>query len=183
MAVKPTIHYLAYGSNLDPGTFLGRRRMHPLQSRVARLDGYSLVFDLPVGSGERAVANVRAAPGDHLFGVVYELALPEAEHLDRTEGVHRGGYRRLSVRVEVEGEGAQQAYTLESRRGKPGRKPSRRYMGLLLKGAAFHGLPSEWVARLRRFELAVDERSGQGELFGHPQTSETSASPRRPQSG
>jgi hypothetical protein len=183
MAAEPTIHYLAYGSNLDPGTFLGRRRLHPLQSRVAQLAGYSLVFDLAVGSGERAVANVRKAPGDHLFGVVYELTLPEAEHLDRTEGVGRGGYRRIAVQVEVAGEGAQNAYTLESGRRRPGRKPSRRYMGLLLKGAAFHGLPSEWVARLRAFELAVDERSGQGELFGHPRTSETTSSPGWPRSG
>ena len=60
-APDPTLWYFAYGSNLDPGTFLGRRRMRPLDTRVGRLDGFELRFDLPVGPGERGVANV--APG------------------------------------------------------------------------------------------------------------------------
>ena len=31
--------YFAYGSNLDPATFLGRRRMQPSDARRAVLDG------------------------------------------------------------------------------------------------------------------------------------------------
>ena len=174
-----TVHYFAYGSNLEPGTFLGRRRMHPLRQAAARLDDYALVFDLPVGKGERGVANVRRAPGDHVWGVAYEITLAEAQHLDRTEGVHRGGYRRLGVRLVLESDEELDAYTLESGRGRPGRKPSRRYMGLLLAGSRHHGLPEAWLERLRAHELAVDERSKQGELFGHPRTSQ----PRRPRSG
>ena len=171
MARAPTVHYFAYGSNLDPGTFLGRRRLRPLTSRVARLPDYQLVFDLGIGRGERGVANVRRAPGDEIWGVVYEITIRDAAHLDRTEGVHRGAYRRLGVSLELADGGVQPSYTLESGRGRPGRKPSRRYMGLLLKGARDHGLPEEWAERLRSFELAVDERAGQGELFGHPRDS------------
>ena len=47
----------------------------------------------------------------------------------------------------------------------PGRKPSRRYMGLLLSGARHYGLPDDYVAWLRNLDLAVDERSPQRELF------------------
>ena len=172
MAAQRTLHYFAYGSNLDPGTFLGRRRMQPLSSAVARLDGYSLVFDLAVGRGERGVANVRRAPGDHVWGVSYEITLRDAQYLDRSEGVHRGGYRRLGVRLVLADGSEQEAYTFESGRGRPGRKPSRRYMGLLLSGSRQHGLPAQWLERLRAQELAVDERSRQGELFGHPRTSQ-----------
>jgi len=166
-----TVHYFAYGSNLDPGTFLGRRRMRPLTSRVARLADYQLVFDLGVGRGERGVANVRRAPGDEIWGVIYEIGLRDAAHLDRTEGVPRGAYRRLGVELELAGDAVAAGYTLESGRGRPGRKPSLRYMGLLLKGARYHGLPEHWTERLRSFELAIDERAGQGELFGHPRDS------------
>src|SRR5262249_34573040 len=54
--------YFAYGSNLCRATFIERRRMSPLEIRRARLDGYRLTFDLPVGPGERGVANLVADP-------------------------------------------------------------------------------------------------------------------------
>ena len=39
-----------------------------------------------------------------------------------------------------------------------GRKPSARYLGLLLEGAREHGLPADYVAQLEKLELAHDER-------------------------
>jgi cation transport regulator ChaC len=155
---EASLWYFGYGSNTERGTFLGRRRMRPLEVRVGRLDGFELRFDLGVGPGERAVANVAEAPGAHVWGVLWRLTSDGADHLDRTEGVHRGFYRRLAVQVATS-EGARlPAFTYHSPLGQPGRKPSRRYLGLLLAGAHQHGLPEEWIARLRAFELAADER-------------------------
>ena len=122
-------------------------------------------FDLPVGPGERGVANVAPRPGDCVWGVAYRLTHPEAERLDRTEGVQHGAYDRLRVDVR---DGAQRwvpAFTYASTRGVTGRKPSRRYLGLLLAGARHHGLPAEYVQKLRGLALAVDERVTQLELF------------------
>ncbi len=158
--------YFAYGSNLDPGTFLGRRRMRPHESRVARLEHFELRFDLPVGRGERGVANVVRRPGDHVFGVAYAIGSRDAAHLDRSEGVHRGYYRRVTIELDPEDDEPFEAFTYTSPHGRPGRKPSRRYMGLLLVGARHHGLPEVWVERLRAFELARDERDRQLPLFG-----------------
>ncbi len=155
--------YFAYGSNLDPGTFLGRRRMRPLHTRVAVLHGWRLVFDLPTGKGERAVANLRAAPGEHTVGVAYAISDEQARHLDRTEGVPRA-YRREAVELRTTRGPALRAFTYVSPHRHPGRRPSRRYMGLLLHGARHHGLPDAWVETLRAFPLAVDERSAQLEL-------------------
>jgi cation transport regulator ChaC len=157
--------YFAYGSNLDPETFLGRRRMRPRAARRARLPGFQLVFDLPVGPGERAVANLRTEPGGEVHGVAFHLDAEQAAHLDRTEGVDRGSYGRLTVVLEAEGAALLEAFTYVSARGVAGRKPSRRYLGLILRGARHHGLPDEWVRWLLSLELAVDERlAGQGEL-------------------
>ena len=39
-----------------------------------------------------------------------------------------------------------------------GRKPSARYLGLLIDGARAHALPAEYVAFLEGHELAWDER-------------------------
>ncbi len=159
-----TLWYFGYGSNMDPGTFLGRRNMQPLETRVARLDGWELRFDLPVGPGERAVANVAEVGDARVVGVAYRIEPREAARLDRTEGVHRGAYRRVGISLSTS-EGLIEGFTYHSPRGVPGRKPSRRYMGLLLTGARHHGLPPEYVAWLRGFELAIDERDAQHELF------------------
>jgi predicted transcriptional regulator/cation transport regulator ChaC len=161
----PSLWYFGYGSNTERGTFLGRRRMRPLEVRIGRLDGFELRFDLAVGHGERGVANVAAHADDHVWGVLWRIPVGQAGFLDRTEGLHRGFYRRLPVEVTTPSGETLAAFTYHSLRGRPGRKPSRRYLGLLLAGARQHGLPAEWVERLRSFEPAVDERE-QGRLLG-----------------
>jgi gamma-glutamylcyclotransferase len=150
--------YFAYGSNLCPSTFLERRGMKPFEAHCARLDGYELRFDLPVGPGERGVANLVALEGAHTWGVVYRLTPADAEILDRSEGVHRGYYDRATVTVQRATADQIAAYTLTSRYGVTGRRPSARYIGIILNGARHHGLPAEWIAHLEALELAVDER-------------------------
>lgn len=159
--MSPTLWYFAYGSNLDPGTFLGRRRMQPLETRVAVLEDFELRFDLPVGKGERGVANVTMLESDHVWGALYRLTHPEADRLDLSEGVQHGAYQRLAVQTRAFDGEAIRAFTYHSTRGQSGRKPSRRYLGLLLAGARHHGLPADYVARLRAVPLAVDERDRQ----------------------
>ncbi len=159
--------YFAYGSNLDPDTFQGRRRMRPLATRLALLREHRLVFDLPVGRGERGVANLLPEAGECVHGVAYQLTESAACWLDRTEGVPRA-YQRMAIAPETRDGERFQAFTYLSPHRHPSRKPSRRYLGLLLKGARFHGLPEEWITFLRGLPLALDERVGQRELFGDP---------------
>jgi cation transport regulator ChaC len=158
------VWYFAYGSNLDPETFVGRRRMRPAESCVAILHGYRLVFDLPIGDGERACANVLAAPEEWVHGVAYRISTEEAARLDRTEGVPRA-YQRLVVSLRRNGGDALPAFTYVSGLRREGRKPSERYLNLILRGARHHGLPASWIDSLRATELAVDERRTQLELF------------------
>jgi cation transport regulator ChaC len=159
-----SLWYFAYGSNLDPGTFVGRRRMQPLEARAGRLDHYELCFDLPVGPGERGVGNLRSRRDAFVWGVLYRLAAADCERLDRSEGVHRGAYRREPVTVLDAEDAPIEAFTYCSPWGRAGRKPSRRYLALLLAGARHHALPANWLEHLRSFALAVDERDAQLEL-------------------
>ncbi len=154
-----TLWYFAYGSNMSPGTFSGRRNIQPLETRWGWLHGYDLRFDLPVGAGERACANITAQPGARIAGVLYRITREAADHLDRTEGVPQGVYRRIDVEVAV-GAGQEElaAFTYQSSLGTPGRKPSARYLGLLLDGARAHDLPADYVTWLEGFDLALDER-------------------------
>jgi cation transport regulator ChaC len=153
--------YFAYGSNLDRGTFLGRRRMQPLATAIGVLRDYELRFDLPVGPGERGVANVAPQPGDEVWGALYRLSHADAVRLDATEGVGNGVYRRIDVEVLTPAGERVAAFTYRSEFSRPGRKPSRRYLGLLLTGARELTLPEAWVARLRAWPLALDERERQ----------------------
>jgi 2-hydroxychromene-2-carboxylate isomerase len=153
-----TLWYFAYGSNMSPGTFVERRRMQPLATRWGWLDGYRLCFDLPIGPGERGCASVTAAPGSRVAGVLYQLGHADADRLDRTEL----GYRRIAVDVAADGGERITAFTYQSAVSRTGRRPSRRYLGLLLDGARTNGLPSDYVTWLDGFDLAFDEREANG---------------------
>ena len=151
------VWYFAYGSNMHHAIFCERRGMCPRASRVARLAGYRLCFNLAIGPGERGVANVEPVDGACTWGVLYLLTGDELSRLDRTEGIGFGAYARVLVEVEADGERVQ-AHTYVSTRTREGRKPSARYLGLLLEGARQHGLPVDYVAALEACDLAIDER-------------------------
>jgi cation transport regulator ChaC len=151
--------YFGYGSNMNRAIFEDRRGMRPLETRWGWLEDYRLRFNIPVGPGERGVANVEPERGARTCGVLYLLTTEEADRLDRTEGVHVGLYRRIPVDVLVEGEGRLATFTYQSLMTAEGRKPSPRYIRLLLEGARHHGLPPRYVKLLESLELARDERT------------------------
>ncbi|HYR96267.1 MAG TPA: gamma-glutamylcyclotransferase [Candidatus Binatus sp.] len=150
--------YFAYASNLCRAIFAERRGMRALVSRRARLDGHRLTFDLPVGPGERGVANVEPDEAAHVWGAAYLLEREDCDRLDRSEGVHVGIYHRIAVDVTFDDGEVVQAFTYRSSWKTPGRKPSPRYLGLILDGAREHELPGEYVRFLESLERARDER-------------------------
>ncbi len=152
------VWYFGYGSNMNRGIFCERRGMAPRAVRWGWLEDHRLCFDLPVGPGERAVANVRPEAGARTCGVLWLLDPEELARLDLTEGVHRGYYRRVPVEIVVDGGERLPAFTYQSSPGVSGRKPSARYLGLMVEGARQHGLPVEYVTFLESHELAHDER-------------------------
>src|SRR5262249_26492624 len=98
---RVTYLYFAYGSNMEPATFRGRRGIAPLRAVAARVRGWRIVFDkpplLPVGEGFANLISVPAAP---VLGVLYEITPPDLEHIDLTEGVLIGNYQRITIAVE-----------------------------------------------------------------------------------
>jgi AIG2 family protein len=139
------VWYFAYGSNMQPATFAGRRGIVAARALPARLAGWQLVFDkpplLPMGQG---MANVVATPGAEVLGVAHAITADDLAHVDLTEGVLIENYRRF------------EAWTLTSDRRADGLLPSERYMELLIDGALHHGLPAEYVAWLRARPAVAD---------------------------
>jgi cation transport regulator ChaC len=153
------VWYFAYGSNMQAATFEGRRGIVAHRAVAARLDGWRLVLDkppiLPAGN---AMANIVETAGAHVLGVAYAVTADDLAHVDLTEGVLIGNYRRVSVRVAAL-DGSRlvlDAFTLTSERRDPSLMPSRRYLALLVEGAEAHGLPADYVDWLRSCP-AVDE--------------------------
>src|SRR5260370_7183278 len=131
---------LGYGSNMNRGIFENRRGMRPIQAHSALLENYRLRFNLAIGPGERAVANLESQTGARTCGVLYLITVEQSEHLDRTEGVPRGAYRRIPVSAIVDASEQIAAFTYQSSRITLGRKPSARSIHFLIQAAPHHSL-------------------------------------------
>ncbi len=152
-APEPTVWYFAYGSNLQRATFCGRRGIVCLRAVPVRVPGWRLVFDKPsIVPSRHATANIVAEDGAEVLGVAYEITESDHQHVELTEGVSLGNYRRITVAVEPLApalDAPRSAYSLGSDRRDPSLLPSTRYLSLVIEGALEHGLPEAWVAWLR----------------------------------
>jgi hypothetical protein len=147
-----TAWYFAYGSNMATATLRGRRGIEFHRAVPACASGWRLVFDKPplIAIGE-SFANILPDPQAEVLGVLYEIAAADLAHIDLTEGVLVGNYRRIAIPVMplTNADGPVAAYTLTCDRCDPVLRPSQRYLELLIAGAIEHGLPEDYVARLR----------------------------------
>jgi len=145
---------------MQRATFRERRALSPADVAVGWLDDYALCFDIPVGPGLRGVANLCRAEGARVWGVLYRLTPEQHAHLDGTEGVHAGLYKRVAVPVRTPAGATVAAETYISDLRDPSRRPSYRYRTILVEGARENALPAAYVEALERWELAWDEREG-----------------------
>jgi gamma-glutamylcyclotransferase (GGCT)/AIG2-like uncharacterized protein YtfP len=133
----------AYGSNLAAGEigpearFLGPGRLADFKLALTRRS-------IRWGSG---VSDIVAAPGQHVWGAVYELPSGALEAIDRKEG-EGFAYRRRPVEVVVRGELCRaEAYeVIDKEVDVPSATPE--YASLVLEGARDRGLPEAWIATL-----------------------------------
>ena len=150
-AEVPRVWYFAYGSNMQGATLRGRRGITWARALPARVAGWRFVCDKPPlipGMGE-SFANLVPEEGAAVYGVVFELEAEDLAHVELTEGVLIGNYRRVDVLAEpLAGAPAVTAATLVTDARASGLAPSERYRAMLVEGAREHGLPAEWIAFL-----------------------------------
>jgi len=164
-----TVWYFAYGSNMQIATFRGRRGIAYRRAVPARLAGWRLVLDkppmIPVG---HAVANIVPEPGAVLLGVLYEISPPDLTHVELTEGVLIGNYRRVELTAETLATPGftTPAVSLASDRRDPKYLPSDRYMRCVIAGAEEHGLPEAYLTFLRGVPVCA-ETPGVRALIDH----------------
>jgi len=154
------VWYFAYGSNMQSATLRGRRGVDYQHAIPARVAGWQLVFDKPglVGFGT-SYANIVPNPNASVLGVLFAVSDADLEHIDFTEGVLIGNYRRIAVPVTVLPtlpDPPRTAFTLTSDRRDPTLRPSHRYMAMLIEGAREHGLPEDYIAFLHTVPAAPE---------------------------
>jgi hypothetical protein len=156
----PSVWYFAYGSNMQSATLSGRRGVRFRRAVPARAPGWRLVFDKPplVPMGH-ATGNILPEPGAETLGVVFEIGAEDLAHIELTEGVLIGNYRRVEVEIAPLApvpSAPAQAFSLSSDRRDPSLRPSVRYMTLVIAGAVEHGLPAGHVEMLRRVPVVEE---------------------------
>lgn len=146
------VWYFAYGSNMNERLFRDRRHMEWQQTRVGRLDGYRLTFTVAGGRrpGLSAPANIVEAPGESVFGVLYQLPLHKFARLDNSEGRQ---YRYLWTEVEDTAGDRVAAVTYRVAAAAAEGRPSPSYLNLIREAARQRGLPADYLARLDRVEV------------------------------
>jgi len=109
--------------------------------RIARLQGYEVVFNLLGGDGE-IYANI-AQSSDIVIGMLYRCGSDAMAMLDRYEA----GYDRVEVSVfDEEGNELEAiAYIARSDCIAPQGQPSDAYLQKILQGARSHSLPIEYI--------------------------------------
>ena len=149
--------YFAYGSNLDP-VQMASRCPGARTTGLAVLREHRLVFPLHSDHWGGGVASVQPGHGAVVWGALFELADADLDALDRHEGFRGAGdehnvYDREQVTVEITraDDGSiprrVRAWTYVARPANP-TPPSRRYLDVILRGAAHHRLPADYVAAL-----------------------------------
>jgi gamma-glutamylcyclotransferase (GGCT)/AIG2-like uncharacterized protein YtfP len=146
--------YFAYGSNLDPAQWADRCPASQFVA-VARLDGHRLHF--PRRSPVRlcAVASVEPCFGETVWGALYRMSASDFALLDRREGHFpdrhpaESRYLRVSISVTRLDDTTVEALTYVAVPAPDPGLPSADYLRHLIAGALHHGLPADYVARLR----------------------------------
>jgi len=145
--------YFAYGSNMQTATLRGRRGVAWTRAVAARTRGWRVVFDKPpLVPIPHAFANLVPDPEAESFGVAFEVSAADLAHIELTEGVFVGNYSPVLVPVEPLAPLTgfpREAFSLSSEHRDARRRPSSRYMRIVIEGALEHGLPDAWIETLR----------------------------------
>jgi gamma-glutamylcyclotransferase (GGCT)/AIG2-like uncharacterized protein YtfP len=145
------ILYFAYGSNMDPELITRLCPGHHVLG-VAELRDHRLAFTRRSARTGTGVADILAARGESVWGVLYELGESELAALDEKEG-NGWAYQRKALTVllhESAGQHEAHAYAVIAPEDEHV-APSRAYLELIRAAARSRGLPQSYLEALDAF--------------------------------
>jgi len=151
-----TFTYFAYGSNML------ERRLHAAdRAPSARVIGTGFVTGrrltfakLSIDGSGKCDIEITGKAEDRVYGVLFEIDNAEKAALDRVEGLGKG-YDDEVVRV-VTADSACNAVTYVALMKAPDLRPYDWYKAFVVAGAVEHGLPGDYVDRLKAIESWTD---------------------------
>ena len=150
--------YFAYGSNMDP-VQMARRCPGSRSLGRARLADHRLAFTYDSVRWGGGVGTVLPVQGEETWGVLWDLDEDHVESLDRYEQIADDVYRRTEVIVQAsDGPCEAMMYVATDRRH---RRPSRRYVRALLRGARAHDFPAHYISALEQVRAVTPEEASQ----------------------
>jgi gamma-glutamylcyclotransferase (GGCT)/AIG2-like uncharacterized protein YtfP len=156
-----TVHYFAYGSNLDLDGKLRRWAPSARLVDVGRAHGRRLAFTRRSTRWGARAADVLPADGHAVWGALFSIDEHDVPGLDACEGAPRN-YRRLHLQVETES-GHVPALTYEVvDRHLPEAPPSSDYLATIVRGARSVGLHADWIDSITSHAEALRARPAPG---------------------
>ena len=162
-------YYFAYDSFMDQGLATTR-----LPSAIwigpAVLHDYELAFDRTGSFRPGGVANIRAAPGKRVYGVLWRISPADLRNMDGLQDPRAYSRRPLTV-FSLTGKPFGGCHTYSAVPDRPDGDPDVEHLTSLIAAARDAGLLAEYVAELegRRPEPATGARpGGQDVPSGHP---------------
>lgn len=150
--------YFAYGSNMDWAQTKARCPSVAFVC-VARLADHRLAFTRKSVHRECGVADVVREAGRSAWGAVFQLSELDVGALDKSEGYRPGreknSYWRRECMVFLDGDENRpvttQAYFADPQPNPP--LPNEAYKALILAGARYWHLPTDYIAELEAIEV------------------------------
>ena len=129
---EATMHYFAYGSNLNKKQMLERcPESKPLF--IATLPNYKLVFSGWSRKWRGGVAIIKLLRGERVFGAIYEVSDRDLRRLDTYEG-YPNSYNRINVTAFDEDGKRVEAVTYVKVGQLEETKPSKEYLAPIQQG-------------------------------------------------
>jgi gamma-glutamylcyclotransferase len=144
--------YFAFGSNLDAEQMAERCPGSRAAFR-ARLADHRIDFTYPSRRWGGGAADIVPAPGESVWGMVWELTEGQLEILDRFEQ----GYERVELLV-LDAAGRPHRVASYRVRDKGTHRPTRHYLDKMLRWGARWEFPDDYLALLRA--VATQDRPG-----------------------
>lgn len=146
-----TLLYLAYGSNLHP-RWLQSRIPSAEKVQKTTLEGWSLRFNKHSRADGSAKCNIQETGNrdDCVHGIIYRFDEIEKASLDKAEG----GYECTNINLPQFGR--VMVYLARPAAINNALRPFTWYHDIVIAGALLHGLPAEYVNKLKDVEAIMD---------------------------
>lgn len=148
--------YFSYGSFLDSET-LKKHAPNAKYVNKAVLPDFKVQFNFLSKTYDGGVTGVEPAFGNKALGVLYEVSTDEIKRLDIVEGVTIGIYYRETVTVVDEDGNEYKAETYRTTDPKGPFTHTKRYLGLMIKGAREHGLDPDYIKELEDLYATLEK--------------------------